>query len=55
MFVESNRGTIVRHLLAGALFGLLFPLAASILVIAQNGLEFSLAGIGAAHGRNSLL
>ena len=33
MFVESNRGIIVRHLLAGVLFGLLFPIAANVLVI----------------------
>ena len=55
MFVESNRGIIVRHLLAGVLFGLLFPIAANVLVIVQDGLDLSVAGIGAAHARNSLL
>lgn len=46
---------VLKNLLAGAAFGLLFPFAAIVLVIAEQDLGWSVAGIIHAHRGNTLL
>jgi len=52
---HSYRRTVIRNLLAGVLFGLLFPAAAIAVVMVQLGLDLSPAGIRLAHANNPLL
>ena len=52
---DSYRRTILRNLLAGVLFGLLFPAAAIAVVMAQLGLDLNPDGIRLAHANNPLL
>ena len=51
----SFRGLVARYVLAGVLFGALFPLVAIALVVAQVGLGWSLSGVRLAHASNNLL
>ena len=52
---HSYRRTVIRNLLAGVLFGLLFPAAAIAVVMVQLGLDLSPDGIRLAHANNPLL
>jgi GAF domain-containing protein len=48
-------GTVVRHILAGALFGLLFPLFSALFLVLQAQLPLTLQSVQWVHRNNGLL
>jgi len=52
---HAYRRTVIRNLLTGVLFGLLFPAVAVVVVVMQLGLDLNPAGIRLAHANNPLL